>query len=68
MSDPILLHVRHLRTARFCMSGARDWFAARGWNWADFVASGRDIADFTATGCPLAAKAVEAAIEESKNG
>lgn len=61
--DP-LLFVRHIRRAKLCMSGARTWFAQRGWSWSDFLSNGRAIRDFEETGCPLAARAVEKAVEE----
>lgn len=63
-----LLHPRHLRRARLCMDGGRDWFAARGWSWSDFVSNGRRIEDFEETGCPLAARAVKFAREEVADG
>ena len=68
MTDPVMAHVRHLRAARFCMSGARDWFTARGWDWSHFVTHGRVASDFSDTGCPLAAKVAEKAIEEAADG
>lgn len=67
MTEP-MLHVRHMRQAKLCMSGGRVWFAARGWSWSDFVAEGRPIADFVATGDPLALKAVVFAEKEAQDG
>lgn len=61
-------HVRHIRQAKLCMGGARDWFKRHGWNWSDFVTNGRPSEDFVATGDPLALRMVEAAEEEQRNG
>jgi len=61
--DPLLL-IRHVRAAKLCMSGARAWFAQRGWSWAEFLAEGRPVSDFEETGCPLAARATKVAREE----
>lgn len=62
------LHFRHIRSANICISGARKWFAQRGWSWAEFVTNGRPLEDFIATGCPLAARAVAEAHKETADG
>lgn len=62
------VRTRHLRQAKLCHNGARQWFAARGWSWADFVQNGRPVEDFEATGCPLAARLAKAAREEDSRG
>lgn len=64
----IRLHVRHIRSARICMNGARAWFEQRGWSWSAFVAEGRPIQDFIDTGCSLAARAVAEAEQEAQDG
>lgn len=67
MSD-LTVHVRHMRQAKLCMKGVREWFAARDWAWDSFVAEGRPAADFIATGDPLALRPVEAAEREAADG
>jgi hypothetical protein len=67
ISDP-MIHVRHIRQAGICMNGARAWFKARGWSWAEFINEGRPACDFIATGDPLAMRPVEAARKEMNNG
>lgn len=60
-------HLRMAKPSKICNNGARQWFAQRGWSWADFVQNGRAIEDFEATGCPLAARLVAAVREEAEN-
>lgn len=43
----------------FCTRGGRQWFAARGWSWADFVRHGIDADTLTATGDGLALALVD---------
>ncbi len=68
MISELRLYIRHVRAAKLCMAGTRQWFARQGWLWSDFVQNGRPISDFEATGCPLAARAVVFARAESENG
>lgn len=39
------VYVRHVRAARLCTRGARQWFATRNLDWNDFLANGLS-ADF----------------------
>ncbi len=61
-----LYSVPYLGRAGFCANGSRQWFAAHGLSWADFVANGIAADRLEATGDPMAmqlidhAKAVEA--------
>lgn len=68
MAEELIVYVRHMRMARLCMSGTRVWFAARGWDWSEFLARGRPATDFIATGDPLAMRPVEAARKDSTRG
>lgn len=47
--------------AGFCADGARNWFAAHGLSWADFVRDGASAESLLATGDALALRVVEAA-------
>lgn len=42
----------------YCAAGCREWFAAHGLSWADFVASGIDEAELAATGDELAHRVI----------
>lgn len=58
------VHVRHLRTAKICVPGARDWWARRGLDWRDFVRNGIDAETLLETGDPDAVRVVEIARNE----
>ncbi len=62
------IYIRHVRAAKICMSGARDWFKARGWSWSEFLANGWDLDEFEAVGCPIAARAAKIARSEVAGG
>lgn len=34
------IHVRHLRAAKVCSGGGREWCARNGFSWSDFVSEG----------------------------
>ena len=69
MIDPnVQCHVRHIRAAGMCMSGAREWFKRHDMSWSEFLAEGRPSGDFVETGDPLALRMVEAAVKEADNG
>ena len=62
----MLIYVRHLYSlpnfrggTGFCAQGSRDWFAAHGLSWADFVANGLDEAALAATGDAMALAVIE---------
>ena len=68
MSDAPRLFIRHIRSSKTCMNGARPWFRSRGWSWSDFLANGRPLQDFIDDGCPLARPAIERAQQEVADG
>lgn len=68
-TDPgIQCYVRHIRAAKICLGGAREWFAMRGWSYAEFLEQGRPSGDFLATGDPFAMRMLAAAMKESASG
>lgn len=36
----VIVRVHHMREARLCMSGVRDWFSEKGYDWSDFLDNG----------------------------
>lgn len=68
------LHIwpRHLYSVPFsgrtgyCAAGSRQWFAAHGLSWADFVNRGISASQLEATGDPLALALVEHAKEQEQ--
>lgn len=59
------VHIRHVRAARLCTKGGREWFARYNLSWSDFLKNGIDIETLEATGDPLAARAIAKAREEA---
>lgn len=63
---------RHLYSVPFsgrtgyCAAGSRQWFAAHGLSWADFVNAGIPASQLVATGDPLALALVEHAKEQEQ--
>lgn len=64
----VRLHQRHLRQTRTCMKNSRMWFKDRGWSWQDFLDNGRPVEDFIAVGDVLAQPAIDAALQEARDG
>lgn len=60
----MIVRISHVRKARLCNRGAREWFARQGWNWQEFLDNGIDADLLIATGDPYALRAVEAARDE----
>lgn len=61
--------VQDLRTARYCLKGARTWFARHGFSWAELVRDGISAERLQATGDALVIAAVRAAeARESRAG
>ena len=63
---------RHLYSVPFsgrvgyCAAGSRQWFAANGLSWAEFVREGLEASRFEATGDPLALALVEHAKDQER--
>jgi len=60
----VIVRINHVRKARLCNRGAREWFARQGWNWQEFLDHGIDADLLIATKDPYALRAVEAARDE----
>lgn len=60
----MIVRISHVRKARLCNRGAREWFARQGWNWQEFLDHGIDADLLIATEDPYALRAVEAARDE----
>ncbi len=60
------IHAHHLYSVPnfnggtgYCAAGCREWFAAHGLSWSDFVAHGIEEAELAATGDELAHRVIE---------
>lgn len=60
-----MVQMRHVRAAKLCARGSREWFRRHGLMWSVFLAQGYPASTLVATGDPLALRAVEAAQEEA---
>ena len=59
---------RHIRAAKICMKGAREWHKAHGLEWSDCVTKGTPVSFIDSTGCPIAARAAAEARKEAIGG
>lgn len=64
----VLVTVAHIRQAKLCTGGARNWFNRHGFSWNDFVTNGIAAEQLEATGDPLALQAAAIARQEAENG
>lgn len=65
----MLITITDIRLAGHCVAGSRDWFAAYGLDFRDFIRNGIDAEVLLATGDALAEQVIERKIErESTNG
>ena len=60
----MIVRISHVRKARLCNRGAREWFARYGLDWQEFLDHGIDAEKLTATGDPYALRVVEVARDE----
>jgi hypothetical protein len=65
MISGITVRPRHIRAAKLCMSGGRDWFAHHGLSWSTFVHEGYPVETIEATGDELGLKVAAAARDEA---
>ena len=59
--DPLRVTIQDLRTARYCLAGARPWFHRHGFNWQDFLDHGIAAERLRATKDALVDPVIEAA-------
>ncbi len=63
-----IVTMRHIRSAKLCASGARDWFKQYGFSWSDFLENGKPVEELEATGDALALKVTAIARKEEEDG
>lgn len=64
----VMVHMRHVRTAKLCSGGARRWFEANGFSWSDFLENGKSADELDATGDALAHRVTAIARKEAVDG
>jgi hypothetical protein len=57
--------MRHIRAAKLCSPGARDWWKHQGLDWSDFLDNGIPAQTLIDTNDPLALRVVEIASEDN---
>jgi hypothetical protein len=60
--------MRHMRSAKLCARGTRQWFERHGFSWEDFLRDGIPATDLESTGDPLALRPATLARQELTNG
>lgn len=55
------IYMSDIRRAKMCSSGTRAFFLSQGWDWQDFLKTGRDAQDFIDTKDAMALQVVEVA-------
>jgi hypothetical protein len=68
MSDPVMVHLRHLTQATQCRKGARAFFARHGLDWGRFRREGLPAEVIEATGDAMAMATARLAREEASRG
>jgi len=63
-----MVHMRHVRAARYCARGMRQWFEFHGLDVADFLKNGIPVEKFEATGDAMALRVAEIARKEAEDG
>ena len=65
----IMVTVKHMRQAKYCVKGTKQYFNDRGWNWKQFVKSGLPAELFEGVNDAMANKLAKIARNEAqKNG
>lgn len=64
----MIAKVSHIRAAKICLKGARQWFNRHGIPWQDFLANGVPVETLEATGDPMAFRVTAIARKEAENG
>ena len=67
-TQDVTVTVGHVRKAKLCMGGARNWFDSHGLSWSDFLANGISADRLDALDDALADKVSAIAREEFANG
>lgn len=65
--DPVV-RIEHVRAAFLCTRGARRWFQARDLDWTRFLSDGLPASVIGQWDDPLAARAIEQAIAQARDG
>jgi hypothetical protein len=65
VTSGLRVHMRHIRAAKQCSGGGRNYFKKYGLSWSDFLQNGIDASILISHNDPLSAPAIAAAREEA---
>jgi hypothetical protein len=69
VTSELRVHPRHIRAARICMGGSRQFFRKHDLDWNDFVDKGIPVRVLEEIGDPIALRAArQAELEAGTNG
>ena len=69
MSDELMVYLRHIKAAGYCIArGAKPWFEHHGLDWRDFIRNGIPASRILAANDSLSALVVEIAQKERESG
>ena len=68
MTGDLRVTVKHLRAARLCASGGRDWCARNDFSWSDFVANGVPVSALRPLNDAFANRLIAEAEKEAARG
>lgn len=61
MTSGVIVRMKHIRQAKLCSSGTREWWRRNDLAWQDFLDNGIPEEELLKTGDPMALRAVEMA-------
>ena len=68
-SDPAFrIYPRHMRAAKVCVSGSREWCARNGFSWHEFVHDGLRVSVMRALDDAIINRLIAAAEKERRDG
>lgn len=67
MSD-IMVRMKHVRMAKLCSGGARDWFASYDLPWNEFITTGLPVEVIENTNDPFGLRVAEIARKDALDG
>ncbi len=68
MDEDLVLYVRHIRAAKICMSGAREWGKRYNLDWTEFVKNGIPLSRLSHISDAMKDRIIEQARLEKNHG
>lgn len=68
VTSDLRVHPPHIRAAKICMAGSRQFFAKHDLDWNDFLANGIPVSKLEEIGDPIALRAAAEARKGADDG